>query len=1025
MAYWLLNKLWFFFRGHVPNRLCLSMRLLTFTFVFLSLALTAIVPAAVPADVLDFSSAGYRGGGIARPDVAAKFAVSPSGGDDTRRIQAAIDAVAKLPLDEHGFRGAVLLRHGSFRVEGQLHIDASGIVLRGDHATIVAAGQSRRTLLQIDGRDDRHFGPAIQVTADAPAGATKLTVDSIEGLTAGARIVIRRPSSREWIAALGMTNFPGPGQYKDQRLDWVPGSRDIEWERTIGQVDAIVRTITLDAPITTALAIKFGGATVRTMAWPGRVRNVGVEDLDCVCETNPDNPRDEEHAWICVGIDHAENVWVRKVTARKFVCSAVWVANHARAVTVQDCAFANPVSEAAGWRRVSFYVGGQQVLVQRCTSEDGRHDFAAGHCAAGPNVFLDCTATGAELDAGPFESWASGVLYDGVSIAGAGLSLANIGVQTQGAGWTAANSVVWNCSAASKIWIDDPPGAPNKVVVDPSVPSLYRAQLEARTGKGGLAALAGTAMSVVDGVPSPRIESDSQRSRGEGTPPTAIENAEAIPDAPGPAPVPLRPSHPLSIVNGYFVVDGRALFGGSMNSALWKGQLIPGRENQMGTSPTRWAPGRIGPHLTEDLDALTDAMVSQRTAIYWEFPGLWYDRRRDEHSITLRHDAEVWAPFFEPPWALSGQGRNSMGLSKYDLTKFNPWFFSRIRELADDCTAKGLVMACQIYDNHNVEEAAAHWADFPWRAYNALQDTGFPEPPHWENASQNRHHIADQFYDPTNPVRRRLHELYIRHTLDVLGDSPNVIFTLGYQFAGPLPFQQFFLDTIAAWEKEHGRRVHVALQTSKAVTDAILADPARAALVDIIDLRYWQYLPDGKLFAPDGRGKLAFRELRTEAFGRDAIMHSTADLVYKQVREYRDRYPDKAIICGHAGFGPLPVLMAGGAEAVLAESTPPRDGPPHDDLATLKFIADHVADILPQMKPRDDVARNAWCLGTSDSRALLLYSRQGDAIELNHEIPSRAVWFDPRTGATRDATVTAGTKSIAKPSREPWLLLAR
>src|SRR4051812_4428865 len=85
-----------------------------------------------PAAMLDFSSAGYSGGGVALPFVAAKFALQPSGADDTRAIQAALDAVGKSPLGADGFRGAVLLRRGTFRVEGQLRLEASGVVLRGD-----------------------------------------------------------------------------------------------------------------------------------------------------------------------------------------------------------------------------------------------------------------------------------------------------------------------------------------------------------------------------------------------------------------------------------------------------------------------------------------------------------------------------------------------------------------------------------------------------------------------------------------------------------------------------------------------------------------------------------------------------------------------------------------------------------------------------------------------------------------------------------------------------------------------------
>src|SRR4051812_40997461 len=67
--------------------------------------------------IMDFSHAGYMGGGIALPTVAVRKTVEPSGGDDTAVIQAAIDAVAALPL-EQGFRGAVLLAPGVYPCSG-------------------------------------------------------------------------------------------------------------------------------------------------------------------------------------------------------------------------------------------------------------------------------------------------------------------------------------------------------------------------------------------------------------------------------------------------------------------------------------------------------------------------------------------------------------------------------------------------------------------------------------------------------------------------------------------------------------------------------------------------------------------------------------------------------------------------------------------------------------------------------------------------------------------------------------------
>ena len=79
--------------------------------------------------ILDFSHAGYMGGGVALPDVPVRRTVQPSGqidGDDTPLIQAAIDEVAKLPL-AGGFRGAVLLAPGTFNCAGTVVISNSGV----------------------------------------------------------------------------------------------------------------------------------------------------------------------------------------------------------------------------------------------------------------------------------------------------------------------------------------------------------------------------------------------------------------------------------------------------------------------------------------------------------------------------------------------------------------------------------------------------------------------------------------------------------------------------------------------------------------------------------------------------------------------------------------------------------------------------------------------------------------------------------------------------------------------------------
>ena len=76
--------------------------------------------------IIDFSHAGYKGGGVALPNVPVARRLQPSGGDDTAQIQAAIDEVSRLPQNAQGHRGAVQLALALTRRRA-LKISASGV----------------------------------------------------------------------------------------------------------------------------------------------------------------------------------------------------------------------------------------------------------------------------------------------------------------------------------------------------------------------------------------------------------------------------------------------------------------------------------------------------------------------------------------------------------------------------------------------------------------------------------------------------------------------------------------------------------------------------------------------------------------------------------------------------------------------------------------------------------------------------------------------------------------------------------
>jgi len=987
--------------------------------------------------VIDYSHAGYAGGGTPLPAVPVRVVVPAGGGRDRLRIQAALDLVAGMPAGADGFRGAVLLEAGTYSIDTSLRIGGSGAVLRGsgagpDGTVLIAAGTSRRALVTLGGTGERRevAGATRVITNEyVPAGAQSFTVDRAAGLSAGSRVVVRRPSTKAWIALLGMDLFQG--WRPENRLHWQPGSRDIEWDRTITAIDG--DRITVDAPLTTAIDAAFGGGAVTPYDFPGRTGRSGVENLRLVSAYDTDRPMDEDHAWTAIAIDAIEDAWVRRVTALHFAGSAIDIGPGARRVTVEDVEALGPVSEPGGYRRRVFQTEGQLTLFRRCRSERGLHDFAAGFTAAGPNVFFESSAREALSYSGPLGSWASGVLYDNVIVRGNAIRLTNRGLADQGAGWAAANSLVWN-SEATDIEAQSPPGAVNQAygckgmvtgdgtVWDPrTMPfrdfyrgspvqprSLYLAQLGERLGQA--------AVDATEPRPVP-LDSRGARRLTAGDVDAFIARQQAKPAA--------AERHPLRIDDGAFTIDGQRAWTARVDWSWYQGQMPRSLAKPFGPAITRFAPGRTGVGLTDDLEEVAAGMAP-RSAFYHHY-GLWYDRRRVDHNYygsPEQRTGEVWAPFMELPWARSGAGKAWDGLSRYDLTRFNPWFFERVRDFAGICDRRGLILYHTFYFQHWLLESRSHYVDFPWRPVNAIQQTGLPdEVP-----------AANVFYDVSEPVRRDLHRRYIRHALDNLADRTNVVHGIDREYTGPIEFVRFWLDTIAEWQQEHGRQVFVALEIPKDQMDAILEDPVRGPMIAAIDVLGWVYRADGRLFAARGGIDRAPREQRPDIASpaeldalkaklgiaptdqRDflngpefqqlfnTLWAGSKAMRYRAWREYRDRYPRLVTLWDGDEYPDLTRAVERAIPRAVREGLRPAD-----------LVRSH--------------PDSAWGMAGRD--ALLVYSMAGEAVDLDlSAAPGRYIvsWLGPSSGLQSPAATIAGGRVVTlTPPRtetgQPWVAL--
>ncbi len=955
--------------------------------------------------VLDFSYCGYECSGQDIPDVPNVVFVPWQSGDNTARLQRAIDYVASLPADAAGRKGAVLLDKGEFILSGSLRIAGSGVVLRGmdkENTVLLKKGVDRSALIYIEGAGDIRMQDTLKVlTSYVPVNERTFAVASGNTMRVGDRVMVTRPSGKEWIASLGCDIFGGG----ISALGWKPGDMDLQWDRVVTAVDG--NRITLDAPLTVALDTRWGESQVIRYRWDGRLVQSGVENLTLVSDYNKAYPKDEDHCWTGISIENAENCWVRRVDFRQFAGSAVIVQRTGSRITVEDCISRSPISEIGGMRRCTFHTLGQLNLFQRCYSEQGIHDFSAGYCAAGPNAFVQCDSYESLGFSGSIDAWACGLLFDIVNIDGHNLSYKNLGQDKNGAGWNTANSLFWQCTASGIDCYTPAADAPNRAYgcwaqfsgdgewaqsnnhVHPR--SFFYAQLtdrlqqetpaRARILPRNTSATSSptveVAMALAKEAYTPRLTLDKWIEEGKFTAsvdPQGVKVIDTIKEKKSKNVAVNAPE--IAMCDGRLTMDGCLLVGGSHSTPWWNGKLKTNFLPKASPALTRFVPGREGLGLTDRVDSVISYMKKKNIIVFDQNYGLWYDRRRDDHERVRRSNGDVWGPFYEQPFSRSGQGTAWEGLSKYDLNRPNAWYWSRLKEFARKGAGEGMLLYHQHYFQHNILEAGAHWVDCPWRTVNNINNTGFPEPVPF--AGDKRIFMADYFYDVQHPVRRELHRNYIRQCLDNFADDPNVVQLIGFEFTGPLHFVQFWIDVIGEWEKETGKHAKVALSVTKDVQDAILSDPERSKIVDIVDIRYWHYKSDGTAFAPEGGKNMAPRQhMRKMKVGK-----VTFDDAYRAVSEYREKYPEKAVTYYAQNFPAMgwAVFMAGGSCPVI----------PVKDKAFLRDAA--------TMKIEKTGTKDYYKMGKSDIGAII-YSQSATEIPLQLTSGKYAVtYIHPSSG---------------------------
>jgi hypothetical protein len=299
--------------------------------------------------IMDFSAAGYRGGGVALPTVAVARRLTPVAGDNTARIQAALDEA----------KGAVVLAPGEYEIAGTLNIAHSGVVLRGDKGAVVRLTGTPHRFLDIRGVGTYKIEGAEAAILDdyVPSGADTFRVRNASAFQAGDRVLVQHPVTAEWVHFMGMDTLVRDGKQQT----WIRAGSVIRTDRVVKSVAG--DRITLDVPLSDALDAKFTAATLVHYSFPGRITEVGIENLKIVAPFD-DKPITEGQ-FTALRIDAAEDVWARDIEIQE-TQNGITIGATAKRVTLTNVWMNHSAAHSGSAAPADFALQGTQILLDRC-----------------------------------------------------------------------------------------------------------------------------------------------------------------------------------------------------------------------------------------------------------------------------------------------------------------------------------------------------------------------------------------------------------------------------------------------------------------------------------------------------------------------------------------------------------------------------------------------------------------------------------------------------------------------------------
>ncbi|MBI1850092.1 MAG: hypothetical protein HYR85_07085 [Planctomycetes bacterium] len=169
------------------------------------------------------------------------------------------------------------------------------------------------------------------------------------------------------------------------------------------------------------------------------------------------------------------------------------------------------------------------------------------------------------------------------------------------------------------------------------------------------------------------------------------------------------------------------------------------------------------------------------------------------------------------PWVRGIDGR-------FDLTQFDPAFWSRLQDMIAANAASGRVLLLQMFDEVGLERGSNRWDHHPFNPSRNVNGLSLPG---------NGRDAVPEFYDVANSHLLALQDLYVRHLLLTVRNADNVILEIVNEYTGPTPWLQHWIDLVGTAEQTLGRNL---LLTNMSCNASLQSFEVANAGIDLLDV---------------------------------------------------------------------------------------------------------------------------------------------------------------------------------------------